>query len=137
MPNENNAALFEEFWQMYPRRVGRFAARTAFDKALKKTTPEKLMAGCTKYALQCSTRATPENFIAHPTTWLNAGRWLDFDPKPATSKPIDSMIGVYLNFSEREPWDTYARRTGKSWPRDSKGGWWFPARLPPGWQQEA
>ena len=75
---------FDEFWKLYPRKTAKGSARKAFEKALKKTTLEVILAGVKKYREE-PTRS-PE-FTAHPATWLNAERWLDEKPE-AVEKPF-------------------------------------------------
>jgi uncharacterized protein YdaU (DUF1376 family) len=71
---------FEEWWKLVPRKVGKGNARAAYARALKKTTPEILEAQIKAYA---QTRAGEDpQFTAHPTTWLNAERWMDEAPAP-------------------------------------------------------
>lgn len=72
---------FEEFWAWYPRKVGKAAARKAWNK--RKTDAETIIAG----ALRMGTdRNLPEiQFVPHPSTWLNEERWND-DPYPPRSK---------------------------------------------------
>lgn len=68
---------FEEFWDECPRKVGKGAARKAYATATvkKKTAPATLKDAMRLYA---ATRAgEDEKFTVHPSTWLNAERWLD------------------------------------------------------------
>jgi len=68
---------FEFFWNAYPRRVGRGAARAAFEKAFKKTDIGTLLEALHVYA---NSPSLPDlQFIPHPATWLNQERWSD-DP---------------------------------------------------------
>lgn len=72
------AAMFDEFYRAYPRHVAPGAARKAYDKALKRATPETILAGALRY------RADPnrsDEFTKHPSTWLNQDCWGD-DPLP-------------------------------------------------------
>lgn len=46
-------------------------------------------------------------------------------------RPAATPGKVYVPFEERDAWDIYGRSVGKTYPRDSKGGWWFPSRQPP------
>lgn len=65
---------FEEFWQTYPRKAAKGAARRAWAKAVRIASPDVIIAGASRYA------ADPhrdESFTAHPATWLNGERWLD------------------------------------------------------------
>lgn len=69
---------FDAFWQAYPRKVGKDAARKAFGK--RKPDDELLAAMIRAVDTQ---RASPGwlkdggEFIPHPSTWLNEGRWQD------------------------------------------------------------
>jgi hypothetical protein len=65
--------LFEEFWKVYPRKVGKGEARKAWAGALKRATAEEIIAGAKRYA---ATKPDPE-YTKHPGPWLNADRWLD------------------------------------------------------------
>lgn len=68
---------FEEFWKVYPRRIAKFAARKAWDKALKHNQEHEILEGAKRYAVE----REDENpkFTKHPSTWLNGGCWMD-DP---------------------------------------------------------
>lgn len=70
-------AAFEVFWKPYPRKVGKDAALKAWKAAVKRDTPEAITEGAVKFAALCKRKATPEDKIPHPSTWLNAGRWRD------------------------------------------------------------
>ncbi len=63
------------FWKSYPRKVGKGGARKAYRHALKRATPEEILAGAGKFATLCVGK-DPE-FIPHAATWLNADRWAD------------------------------------------------------------
>ena len=74
---------FEEFWRMYPRKVGKLAARKAFDKALKIAPVEKIMDGLLKF-IEAEPWQGNLQFCPHPRTWLHQGRWEDehLEPEP-------------------------------------------------------
>jgi len=64
------------FWPLYPRKVGKGAARAAAKRKAK--TPEirvAIIAGLKKQ-LPAMAEKDPE-YIPHPATWLNQERWLD------------------------------------------------------------
>lgn len=74
---------FDDFWSAYPRKVGKAAAERAWTKATKRADPAAIVAGAERYAVE---RAAVERrkgkphavqFTAHPSTWLNDGRWDD------------------------------------------------------------
>lgn len=73
---------FEVFWSMYPRRVAKAAALKAFAKAWG-DYGEKIIAGVERYATDPN--LPPKQFIPHPATWLNEGRW-DDEPLPPRVK---------------------------------------------------
>lgn len=67
---------FAQFWQTYPRKVGRAVAEKAFARiATSKHRPEfvVVMTGLGRMIAA----KVEERFIPHPTTWLNGGRWDD------------------------------------------------------------
>ena len=77
-------AEFEAWWAAYPRKVGKLAAFRAYQTAKRhlggEATP-RLLAGAQAYG--AATAGKDEKYIAHPTTWLNQGRWDD----AATARP--------------------------------------------------
>ncbi len=73
---------FEEFWQAYPRRVGRGAAEKSFAKAMKFTDLPTIL---TAIKNQRSGWTDPQ-YIPHPATWLNQRRWLD-ETRPVAAPP--------------------------------------------------
>lgn len=70
---------FEEFWMLYPRHVGKDAARKAFANALKRNSPVTIIQAVRR--LRNDPNLPDMNFIPHASTWLNEGRWSD-DPYP-------------------------------------------------------
>lgn len=77
---------FEQFWDIYPRKAGKQEARRAFDRALKVATLEEIISGARTYATDPNRQP---QFTAHPTTWLNQGRWSD-EPLPTRSPVLRS-----------------------------------------------
>ena len=70
--------LFAGFWKVYPRKVGKDAARKAFAK--RKPDAEllaKMLAAVARQAQSEQWRKKDGQFIPHPTTWLNRGQWED------------------------------------------------------------
>jgi len=70
---------FKAFWVAYPRRVGKKPAKAKFLAILKRgeATAAQLIAGARDYADEMRREGRPLDKIAHPTTWLNQGRWED------------------------------------------------------------
>lgn len=82
------AAGFDRFWETYPRRTAKGAARRAWPAAVRAAgSIEKILAGARRY------RDDPnrdEQYTAHPATWLRAERW-DDPPLPArTGSPANA-----------------------------------------------
>jgi hypothetical protein len=79
---------FEEFWDAYPRKVGKLAAQKAYGAARRKASAEAILAGVMAYK-----RHMPHDpmFRPHPATWLNAGRWMDEDV-PVSRRQADGRI---------------------------------------------
>jgi hypothetical protein len=93
---------FDTFWQCYPRRVAKLAAKKAYDKALKSATHEEIMAGVERYAYH--TRTTEHQFIKHPASWLNAGCWEDElqDTRPMIpSRNMSNLDLLEMDLRER------------------------------------
>lgn len=75
VPIAGNAWTFDAFWDVYPRREGKKAARKAWDRALKDgATPLQIITGAIAYR---DLPGREPRYTAHPTTWLNQGRWED------------------------------------------------------------
>lgn len=91
-PNRTNDSnlenAFEEFWKVYPRKAGKEAARKAFVKAFK-CDGDEVVAGAARFAND-PYLPQDKNFIPHPATWLNAGRWSD-DPLPPRERSKEEL----------------------------------------------
>lgn len=95
-------AEFERFWSAYPRKVGKGAAQKAWRAAMRKTTPDAVIAAVQRFAWP-----DDQQFIPHPATWLNAERWADELPL-AKSKTVVPIITE----EERIAWlENLARKT--------------------------
>ena len=90
------------FWPAYPRKVGKGQARTAYARALKKTTHAEIMAGLARY--RASLNGTEQRYIRHATTWLNGEGWLDeYEPVKPSERPIppDEAAAIEARWAER------------------------------------
>lgn len=76
---------FLAFWAAYPRRVGKLDAEKAYEKARRRASADEILAGVEIYK-----RNKPEYADwAHPSTWLNKGRWMDEYEEPVVAKADD------------------------------------------------
>ena len=70
---------FNKFWELYPRKEGKGAAKAKFIKL----NPNKELFDKIMSSVQDNIDRNPQwqkqngQFIPHPTTWLNQGRWDD------------------------------------------------------------
>lgn len=74
---------FEQFWKVYPRKVGKAAARKVWDK-IKDRPPVIHLTEAVERAVQTDQwKKDNGQFIPHPATWLNRGQWAD--------EPVESI----------------------------------------------
>lgn len=71
---------FVAFWSAYPRRDAKGQARTAWRTAVitKRTDPKIVILAAERFADRERAIGTERRFIAHPATWLNGERWLEY-----------------------------------------------------------
>ena len=84
--------MFEDFWRACPKKVGKPAARKAWDKAIKKADPELIIRKVELYAKWLS-EAKPGEFRPipkHPQGWLNDERWNDEELRDPVRRPVSS-----------------------------------------------
>ena len=67
---------FKAFWQDYPKKVGKLSALKAWSKA-RLPPIEKILQAITEQKSSEQWRKNGGEFIPHPATWINAGRWDD------------------------------------------------------------
>lgn len=74
-PKSEDDPLFDMAWSEYPRKVGKGQARKAWNTAIKKEDPVKILEALEKHSMSWDGKS-PE-YIPHLSTWLNGERWLD------------------------------------------------------------
>lgn len=79
----SQAEEFTAFYELYPRKKSKGAARLAFARARKLVTFEELMAGVEDYIKWLTAEGTEMRYVKHPSTWLNQECW-DDDNTPST-----------------------------------------------------
>lgn len=72
-----DSPFFLAFWQAYPRRVGKGAARIAFDKATRSADPNEIVQAAIAYSKHCQEMGIEMKFRPYPATWLHGERWED------------------------------------------------------------
>lgn len=100
---------FDLFWKVYPLKVGKVAAKKAWDKAVEADDQDLIINGALQYARDPNRHPS---YTAHPSTWLNAGRWAD-DPLPQREISLDEKRAQEVESarlkSERE------RKASEAW----------------------
>lgn len=115
--------MFDDFWAVYPRRVGKGQAQKSWDRAVNKLKimPSVIIGGAKRYAAE--KKGSDQQYIAHPSTWLNGQRWLDeagaAEPEEPTFAPDAGKVAVLqANKRARELRDQLVNRTRETqWPR--------------------
>lgn len=67
---------FDEFWSKYPRKVAKKTAMQAFAK-LPMDEQELAVDTLDNHLAYWKLKETATDFIPHPSTWLNQGRYFD------------------------------------------------------------
>jgi hypothetical protein len=73
---------FEEFWELYPRKVAVGKAREKWGVACKKDDPDTIIDGLKRQrcAMMERMQMGEPQFVPHASTWLNQERWRDESP---------------------------------------------------------
>jgi hypothetical protein len=79
---EKEKTDFDAFWKAYPRKIGKKAAEKAWARAKDKPALEVILAAVKAQAASDQWLKDGGQFIPHPATWLNQGRWSDEPPAP-------------------------------------------------------
>lgn len=90
---------FEEFWSIYPRKIGKLDAQKSYDKAIRLTTIDKIRLAAQGFASRC--KGTEPQYIPHPATWLNQGRWDDQPAAIADTKFMPKQFPKESRCAER------------------------------------
>lgn len=75
---------FEEFWNNYPKKVGKEAARKAWEKYKSNFTLDAVLLALDWQIESDQWRRNDGQFIPNPATYLNQGRWQDQQPIEST-----------------------------------------------------
>ncbi len=74
-PHKSIQKEFEQFYQAFPRHVGRGDAERAYWRSRKLASADQILDGARRYAN--ARRGEDQKFTKHPATWLNGKGWLD------------------------------------------------------------
>ncbi len=103
---EGGSQSFDQFWQAYPKKIGKGAARKAWGKIRPgKALIEKILAAVDAAKRSDQWQRDGGQYIPNPVTWLNQGRWDDDLPEGGTKPPPQRQQFKTVsaqNFSQRD-----------------------------------
>ena len=67
---------FEQFWQQYPKKVGKLTAKRSWEK-LSQENQQKALEAIVEHRKYWTAKGTDWEYIAHASTWLNNHRFED------------------------------------------------------------
>jgi hypothetical protein len=91
-PDPDQDAMFDQFYEQYPRHIGRQKAHASW-KALTGEEKEAALADLPRRKAAWDKAGTDHQFIPHPTTWLNQRRWTDELPRPPQPRAKEVFSG--------------------------------------------
>ncbi len=118
---------FEKFWSAYPKKVGKQAAKKAFDRV--KVPVETLLSAVKRQ--KCSAQWSRDNgqYIPNPATWLNQGRWDDeLEPEKAPQGDSDIPEGLKL-VADKNGGSKWVRTDRREEQSDGKNEFQFAGRI--------
>lgn len=95
---------FEAFWKAYPRRVNKAKAFRAWKGAIETAPEETLIDAAKRYAAYHDAVGTDQQYIKHPTTWLNGGEWDSVPMIPSLLRKPPSPEYESLHIDDLEAW---------------------------------
>jgi|LSQX01.2.fsa_nt_gb hypothetical protein len=86
---------FDAFWDLYPKKIGKDAAKRAWQKRKPdKQLQDEIIEGV-KRAIE-KDRRFKAGYIPNPATWLNAGEWQnEYSDSETTTAPSQQKSGSY------------------------------------------
>ena len=68
---------FDKFWEKLPRKIAKKKCEKIYNNLVKskEVSEDELIGAMERYAE--SVKHTDDKFVAHASSWLNAGRWTD------------------------------------------------------------
>ena len=72
---KKNMAIFDDLWNIYPKKVGKGTARKALAKAMAKAPIDQIQLSLALFVRAWGSQ--DKKFMPHLSTWLNGERWDD------------------------------------------------------------
>jgi len=126
---------FEQWWAAYPRRVAKKFALKCFERLRSSgEVPFEVLLSATKNYAR-SVVGKDMKYVAHPATWLNAGRWddapealLDVKVSAPVMQCADGKVLIRRGSPQALAWERYR---GRSIPWGQSGVWAVDSEWPP------
>lgn len=124
---QNRASLFDEFWKAYPRKIGKQKCINYF-KAHKVQKPllDKMLKSIAEQKGSEQWQKDGGQYIPHPYTWLNQGRWddetdIDLSNKPTADEiaKIEQMKQEFIEARSNEKISLLERRLSEAKPNSA------------------
>lgn len=95
---DTKETMFNEFWELYPRKINKKKSRTAYER-ISKVNHDLIIEDLTERVQTEEWLKDNGKFIPHPTTYLNGERWFD----EMGTKPQFKPKGVLNNEVTGDP----------------------------------
>ena len=97
---DNKDTLFEQFYDMYPRKVKKQRAYLAFRK-LSKKDKETALEALPNHVKQWTAGSVEKEYIPHPSSWINGKQWEDEICSSHISDYKYDTVGFPIGYCER------------------------------------
>lgn len=104
-PTNTYPEEFEQWWQHYPRKVGKRKALTEWKRATKRISNTELIEATKQFAAFHAQEQTDPQFIKHPQGWLSRDGWDDqLIPSRAPQPGLNAWLPtINTNIIDAEP----------------------------------
>ena len=94
---------FDDFWDAYPKKVGKGQARKAYTTAVKKVDAGTLMEKLELFKAHHEKLGTDKRYIPNASTWLNGERWDDelIESTNDSAPSLDEVLSWDVSFDDR------------------------------------
>lgn len=107
---------FNDFWEIYPRKMGKGEAKAAFVKAVNRFGHEVILDGVR--ALAADPNLPAPQFVPRAATWLNQERWDDEPypvPDPASISGVQRGVAKSPHVGGPREWVQDMHDLGEHW----------------------
>lgn len=102
MATEHEPSGFAQFWQAYPKKVSKDAARKAWVKLKLSQHSEQVLESLERWKASKGWKKNGGEFIPYPATWLNRNDWADEELTTDTGpRQLRGMTGAGLSLMKK------------------------------------